>query len=87
MTVDFVNKTILVVGLARTGVACARFLAKQGARVTVTDMKSADQLAGQMAELAGFSITWELGRHEESSFLTSDLIVVSPGSPWNIRFS
>ncbi len=81
MTVDFVNKTILVVGLARTGVACARFLAKQGARVTVTDMKSADQLAGQMAELAGFSITWELGRHEESSFLTSDLIVVSPGVP------
>jgi UDP-N-acetylmuramoylalanine--D-glutamate ligase len=81
VTVDFVNKTILVVGLARTGVACARFLAKQGARVTVTDMKSRDQLAGQMAELAGFPITWELGCHEESSFLTSDLIVVSPGVP------
>jgi UDP-N-acetylmuramoylalanine--D-glutamate ligase len=75
------NKKILVVGLARTGVACARFLAQEGARVTVTDMKSADQLAGQLAELAGLPITWELGRHEESSFLTSDLIVVSPGVP------
>ncbi len=79
--ITLTNKTILVVGLARTGVSCARFLAKQGARVTVTDMKSADNLAGQTAELAGLPITWELGRHEESSFLTSDLIVVSPGVP------
>ncbi len=78
---NLTNKTILVVGLARTGVACARFLAKAGARVTVTDMKNADQLAGQMAELAGLPITWELGRHEETSFLTSDLVVVSPGIP------
>ena len=77
------NKSILVVGLARTGIACARFLAKKGARVTVTDMKSAEQVAGQMLELEGLSITWELGRHEESSFLTSDLIVVSPGVPMN----
>ena len=75
------DKTILVVGLARTGIACARFLAKLGARVTVTDMKSAEQVAEQMQELAEFTITWELGRHEEASFLTSDLIVVSPGVP------
>jgi UDP-N-acetylmuramoylalanine--D-glutamate ligase len=75
------DKIILVVGLARTGIACARFLTKQGARVTVTDMKSPEQVAGQMQELEGLSITWELGRHEESSFLTSDLIVVSPGVP------
>ena len=33
------DKKILVVGLARTGVAVARFLAEQGAQVTVTDMK------------------------------------------------
>lgn len=75
------NKTILVVGLARTGIACARFLAKQGARVTITDMKSPEQVAGPMAALSGLPITWQLGRHEESSFLTSDLIVVSPGVP------
>ena len=31
------NQKILVVGLARTGVALCRFLAEQGARVTVTD--------------------------------------------------
>ena len=75
------NIHILVIGLARTGIACARFLAKQGARVTVTDMKPADQVAAQVRELDGIPITWELGRHEESSFLTSDLIVVSPGVP------
>ena len=75
------NKSILVVGLARTGIACARFLAKQGARVTVTDMKTAGQVADQLQELAGYPITWELGRHHEPSFLTSDLVVVSPGVP------
>ena len=75
------NKHILVVGLARTGVACARFLARQGARVTVTDMKSAGQVAAQVAELSELPITWELGGHEESSFLESDLVVVSPGVP------
>jgi UDP-N-acetylmuramoylalanine--D-glutamate ligase len=33
------NKNTLVVGLAKTGVACARFLASKGAQVTVTDMR------------------------------------------------
>ncbi len=75
------DKKVLVVGLARTGIACARFLVNRGARVTVTDMKPADRVAGEMAELARFPITWELGGHDESSFLTSDLIVVSPGVP------
>jgi UDP-N-acetylmuramoylalanine--D-glutamate ligase len=81
VTNNLVNNRVLVVGLARTGVACARFLAQKGARVTITDMKSAEQLAPQMIELAGLPLVWELGGHEESSFLTSDLIVVSPGVP------
>ena len=75
------DKKILVVGLAKTGVACARFLVAQGAQVTVTDMRSETALAGQLAELTEFEITQELERHDEATFLTSDLIVVSPGVP------
>src|SRR6185369_5861692 len=78
------NKQILVVGLAKTGVACARFLASQGALVTVTDMRGQEALAGPLAELAAFSITWELERHDEATFLASDLIVVSPGVPMDL---
>lgn len=75
------NKNILVVGLARTGVAVARFLASRGARVTVTDMKGEAELAAHVQPLNTLQITWQLGRHDDATFLTSDLIVVSPGVP------
>ena len=78
------NKQVLVVGLAKTGAACARFLASKGALVTVSDMRSKEALADPMAELAAFPITWELERHDESTFLASDLIVVSPGVPMDL---
>jgi len=78
------NKKILVVGLAKTGVACARFLASKGGRVTVNDMRSEVTLSGPLAELAAYNVTRELGRHDEATFLASDLIVVSPGVPMDL---
>lgn len=75
------NKHILVMGLARTGVACCRFLAKQGARVTATDMRDEAALAAVLAELDGLAIRFVLGRHAEADFLAAELIVVSPGVP------
>lgn len=81
---DYRKKNILVVGLAKTGVSCARFLASKGARVTVTDMRSESALAGQLAELAGYDIARELERHDGATFLSSDLIVVSPGVPMDL---
>ncbi|MFZ4854855.1 MAG: UDP-N-acetylmuramoyl-L-alanine--D-glutamate ligase [Desulfuromonadaceae bacterium] len=78
------DKNVLVVGLAKTGVACARFLASKGARITVTDMRSESTLANQLAELAGYEIKRELERHDAATFLASDLIVVSPGVPMDL---
>jgi len=78
------GKNTLVVGLAKTGVACARFLASKGARVTVTDMRSEASLAGPLAELAEYDIIRELEQHNTAAFLTSDLIVVSPGVPMDL---
>jgi UDP-N-acetylmuramoylalanine--D-glutamate ligase len=78
------NKNILVVGLAKTGIACARFLASKGARVTVTDTRNEAALQAQLAELAEYEITRELEQHSESTFLASDLIVVSPGVPMDL---
>ena len=79
------GKRILVVGLARTGVAVARFLAARGALVTVTDMKDENELGSFLAQLDGVSVNLELGRHTTHSFLMSDLIVVSPGVPMDIK--
>jgi len=75
------DKKILVVGLARTGVACCRFLAGQGASVVATDMRDEGALANVLAELDGLGIRFVLGRHDEADFLAADMIVVSPGVP------
>ncbi|OGU05765.1 MAG: UDP-N-acetylmuramoylalanine--D-glutamate ligase [Geobacteraceae bacterium GWC2_58_44] len=79
------DKKILVVGLARTGVAVARFLVQAGAQVTVTDMREEEELGGTLAELSDLDIDFELGRHVPFTFLMSDLIVVSPGVPMDIK--
>ncbi len=77
------NKNILVVGLARTGVSCARFLSERAARVTATDMRDESELADVQSELDSHNIRWVLGRHDETDFTSADLIVVSPGVPQN----
>lgn len=68
-------------GLARTGVACCRFLAGQGAAVVATDMRDEAALSEVLAELDGLGIRFVLGRHDEADFISAELIVVSPGVP------
>jgi len=75
------GRRVLVVGLGRSGVAAARLLQAQGAHVTVTDQKSQDELKEQVAALSGLPIRFQLGRHETSSLLSVDLVVISPGVP------
>ncbi|KAF0215754.1 MAG: UDP-N-acetylmuramoylalanine--D-glutamate [Geobacteraceae bacterium] len=79
------HKKILVVGLARTGVAVARFLADRGAVVTITDMKDEEALVPYLEQLADLEVNFELGRHDKHTFLMADLIVVSPGVPMDIK--
>jgi UDP-N-acetylmuramoylalanine--D-glutamate ligase len=78
---DLRGKTSVVVGLAQTGIAVARFLARRGARVVVTDGKPADKLTAQIAQLEGVPVTWQLGGHDLATFTTADLVVMSPGVP------
>jgi UDP-N-acetylmuramoylalanine--D-glutamate ligase len=71
---------VVVVGLAQTGIATARFCASRGARVVVTDAKPASALEAQIAALRG-AAELELGGHDEATFRAADLVVVSPGVP------
>lgn len=72
---------MLVVGLGKSGVASALFLKARGARVTVSDTKSQDELRGEIPKLLDQGITLETGGHGERTFRGQDLIVVSPGVP------
>jgi len=75
------NKKITVMGLAKTGVASARFLARHGAQVTATDTRDEADLTMVQTELAGLGIRFVLGHHDEADFVKTDVVVVSPGVP------
>jgi UDP-N-acetylmuramoylalanine--D-glutamate ligase len=75
------GKRVLVVGLGRSGVASALFLKSRGARVTVSDTKSEEQLRDQIPALLDEGIAVETGGHGERTFQNQDLLVVSPGVP------
>jgi len=75
------EKKVLVIGLARTGRECARFLAQQGARVSISDLRAADQLSDEIAALAGLPLTYRLGGEDKSWLDGMDYVVPSPGVP------
>lgn len=74
------DKKILIVGLGKTGVSLAKFLTKCEAQVTVTDHKSKPELSAQLEQLDEYSnIKFELGSHSPKTFLSQDLVILSPG--------
>jgi UDP-N-acetylmuramoylalanine--D-glutamate ligase len=75
------GKRVLVVGLGKSGVASALFLKKHGAKVSVSDTKSGDELRNEIPVLLDNGIAVETGGHGERTFRGQDLIVVSPGVP------
>ncbi len=77
------GKKITVVGLARSGSGAARLLADMGADVTVTDSRTAAQLADMLSSLPA-SVRLCLGGHPQEIFSDAELIVVSPGVPLSI---
>jgi UDP-N-acetylmuramoylalanine--D-glutamate ligase len=84
-TSELNGKRILIVGLARTGVALSRFLTRHGAQVTISDHKSKAELSGFLDKLEGLPVTLELGGHTPKTFLAQDTIVLSPGVPPHLK--
>src|SRR5712692_9216030 len=77
--VELADKRVLVVGLARTGIATALFCAARGACVTATEERPEAQVAEAAAKLRAAGCVLELGSHREETFLEQDLIIPSPG--------
>ena len=73
------DKTVLVVGLGRTGRDSARFLAQQGARVLVSDLHPEAALRAEMAELQDVEIEYRLGGEEPDCLDGVDYVIPSPG--------
>lgn len=79
--IELRGKRVLVVGLARTGVATALFCVARGARVTATDTRTEAEIGEAVAKLRSTGAKLELGGHRQATYLEQDLIVPSPGVP------
>ena len=82
---DLRGKRVTLVGLGTRagGLGVARYLAHEGAEVTVTDLRPREALTEPLTHLSGLPIRYVLGGHEERDFTPerADLIVRNPGVP------
>ncbi len=76
---DLKGRKVLVVGLARTGMATVRFLRERGAVVSTSEAKPESEMKGVASELRGHALLTEWGGHSTRLFLEQDLIILSPG--------
>ncbi|MDI1361904.1 UDP-N-acetylmuramoyl-L-alanine--D-glutamate ligase [Methylotenera sp.] len=80
MKIALKDKKVLVLGLGETGLSSLRWLAAQGARLSVADTReNPPGLDALKAELP--QVTIHMGAFKAASFADVDLIVASPGVP------
>lgn len=79
--VELQGKRVLVIGLARTGVATAIFCSKRGAVVTCTDTRDESEMQEAVAKLKSSGVSLALGGHGDELLRGQELIVPSPGVP------
>ena len=75
------GKRVLVVGMARSGVAAAKLLHKAGAKVVINDNKTAEQLGDALLPLQGLDIEYALGCPAAECLAGLDAMIISPGIP------
>lgn len=87
MAANLRGRRVLVMGLGLFGggVGAVHFLVREGADVTVTDLRSEEALDVSVRALDGLPVVFKLGGHDEKDFQNSDLIVANPAVPRSSR--
>ena len=86
---DLKNKkiTIMGLGLNQGGLGITLFLAKAGAQLVVTDLKTKEELMPSLEKLVQYcNIKYVLGRHLEENFINIDMVIQNPAVPHNSRY-
>lgn len=82
--------TVMGLGLFGGGLGAAAFALRQGATVTVTDLRDGDTLRETVDELmllpGAERIRLVLGEHHEDDFTGADIVLVNPAVPPQARF-
>ncbi len=78
---EYRDKKVVVLGLGRQGMAMARFFARTGARVVVSDRRSKEALRERVDALARLGVEFALGGHPLSLLDDANMLAVSGGIP------
>ena len=81
---DWNGRRVLILGAARQGAALARWLARHGAVVTLSDTRPEADLSKTRQALRDLAITWALGGHPLELLDTTDVVCLSGGVPTSI---
>ncbi|MDR1399191.1 MAG: UDP-N-acetylmuramoyl-L-alanine--D-glutamate ligase [Treponema sp.] len=79
---DYANLNVLIMGLGLNsgGLESARYLARCGATLTITDLQDEAALAQSLEKLRDIEgIRFVLGRHEMRDFENADMVIKNPG--------
>ena len=80
------GKRVLVVGMARSGVAATKLLAEAGAVPIINDAKGAEAFGDGLDGLRGLPCEWRLGEPVLHLLDGCDAVVISPGVPIRSKF-
>ena len=78
---EWQHKKVLIVGMARSGIAAAQLLHRAGAVVTVNDMKPEDAFGEKLNVLRELDISFRLGEDGIDALKGQDILCISPGVP------
>ena len=81
MRKDWRNVRVVILGAARQGLALARWMARHGARVTLSDKRPESELTASRGTLSGLPIQWALGGHPIELLDEADVLCLSGGVP------
>lgn len=81
---EFEGERVTVVGLGVEGVDLVHYFASRGARVTVSDGRTAEQLGESLDAIRGLPVGLALGGNRPSDILEADAVYVSQGVPWRL---
>ncbi len=79
--------TLMGLGLLGRGVGDAKFFAQCGAKLTITDLKTKEDLKESLEQLKQYKdIKFVLGEHKEEDFINADIIIKGNGVPLNNKY-
>jgi len=79
--------TVMGLGLHGGGIGTIRFLSWAGANITVTDIKSKEELAPSLEKLKDLkNITYIFNQHRPEDFTKADMIMKTPPAPWDNKY-